>query len=67
MISDAAILKKIERQSKRTAGFKQLVREMGIHGDARRELSERLKRLVSGKQLVQVDSDRYAIPQAATN
>jgi ribonuclease R len=67
MISDAAILKKIEHQPKRTAGFKQLVRELGIHGDARRELSERLKRLVSSKQLVQVDSDRYAIPQAATN
>ena len=65
MISDAAILKKIEHQPKRTAGFKQLVREMGIHGDARRELSERLKHLVSSKQLVQVDSDRYAIPQAA--
>ena len=66
MISDSAILKKIERQPKRTAGFKQLVREMGIHGDAGRELSERLKRLVSGKQLVQVDSDRYAIPQASS-
>src|SRR5437879_4932440 len=66
MISDSAILKKIERQPKRTAGFKHLVREMGIHGDARRELSERLKRLVSGKQLVQVDSDRYAIPQASS-
>src|SRR5882724_559577 len=65
MISDSAILKKIERQPKRTAGFKQLVREMGVHGDARRELSERLKRLVNGKQLVQVDSDRYAIPHAA--
>jgi len=65
MISDAAILKKIEHQPKRTAGFKQLVREMGIHGDARRELSERLKQMVSSKQLVQVDSDRYAIPQAA--
>jgi ribonuclease R len=67
MISDSAILKKIERQPKRTAGFKQLVREMGIHGEARRELSERLNRLVSSKQLVQVDSDRYAIPQAATS
>src|SRR5438552_19121230 len=67
MISDAAILNKIERHPKRTAGFKQLVREMGIHGDARRELSERLKGVVSSKQLVQVDSDRYAIPQAATN
>jgi ribonuclease R len=67
MISDSAILKKIEHQPKRTAGFKQLVREMGIHGEARRELSERLKHLVSSKQLVQVDSDRYAIPQAETN
>src|SRR5438552_19067678 len=67
MSSDAAILKKIERQPKRTAGFKQLVREMGIHGDARRELSERLIGLVSSKQLVQVDSDSYAIPHAATN
>src|SRR5436190_15611731 len=66
MISDSAILKKIEHQPKRTAGFKQLVREMGIHGEARRELSERLKQMVSSKQLVQVDSDRYAIPQAAT-
>ena len=64
-LSDSAILKKIERQPKRTAGFKQLVRELGLHGDARRELSERLQRLVSSGQLVQVDSDRYAIPKAA--
>ena len=34
MLSDSAILKKIERQPKRTAGFKQLVRELGLHGDA---------------------------------
>src|SRR2546430_6968892 len=65
MISDAAILKKIEHQPKHTAGFKQLVREMGNQGDARGEVSERLKQMVSSKQLVQVDSDRYAIPQAA--
>ena len=66
MLSDSAILKKIERQPKRTAGFKQMVRELGIHGDARRELFERLKHLVASGQLLQVDSDRYAIPQAAT-
>ena len=65
MISDSAILKKIERQPKRTAGFKQMVRELGVRGDGRRELSERLQRLVASGQLVQVDSDRYAIPQAA--
>ena len=66
MLSEAAILKKIERKPKRTAGYKQLVRELGVHGEARRDLADRLKRLVAGGQLVQVDSDLYAIPQAAT-
>ncbi len=66
-LSDSAILKKIERQPKGIAGFKQLVRELGLHGDARRGLSDRLQRLVSSGQLIQVDSDRYAIPKAAAN
>ncbi len=65
MVSDSAILKKIERQPKRSAGFKQLLREMGLHGAERRELSERLERLVSDGQLVRTDSDRYALPRAA--
>src|ERR1700730_2602116 len=65
MLSDSAILKKIGSQPKRTAGFKQMVRELGVHGDARRELSERLKHLVGSGQLQPVDSGRYAIPQAA--
>jgi ribonuclease R len=67
MLSDSAILKKIERQPKRSAGFKQLLREMGLHGAERRELSERLERLVADGQLVRIDSDRYALPQAAAN
>ncbi len=66
-LSDSAILKKIERQPKGTAGFKQLVRELGLHGAARHELSDRLQRLVSSGQLIQVDSDRYAIPKAAAS
>jgi ribonuclease R len=65
MLSDSAILKNIERQPKRTAGFKQMVRELGVHGDARRELFERLKHLVDSGQLQQVGPDRYAIPQVA--
>ena len=64
-LSDSALLKKIERQPKGSAGFKQLVRELGVHGTARQELSELLQRLVSSGQLIQVDSDRYAIPKAA--
>jgi ribonuclease R len=66
-VSDSAILKKIERQPKGTAGFKQLVRELGLHGTARQELSERLRSLVSSGQLLQVDSDRYAIPKVAAS
>jgi ribonuclease R len=65
MLSDSDILKKIERQPKHTAGFKQMVRELGVRGDARRELSQRLKQLVANGRLVQLDSDRFALPQAA--
>jgi len=66
MLSDSIILKKIQRQPKQTAGYKQLVRELGLHGDQRKELSGRLQKLVSRGELVAADSDRYAIPQAAT-
>ena len=65
MLSDAIILKKIQRQPKQAAGYKQLVRELGLHGDQRKELSGRLQKMVSAGQLAKVDSDRYAIPQAA--
>jgi ribonuclease R len=63
-LTDSAILKKIEQQPKRSAGFKQLARELGLRGDGRRELTERLERLVAERQLVQLDSDRYALPKA---
>jgi len=65
MLTDAIILKKIQRQPKQTAGYKQLVRELGLHGDQRKELSGRLQKMISVGQLVKMDSDRYAIPQVA--
>ncbi len=67
MLSDSTILKHIARQPKRTAGFKQLVRELGLHGDERRELNERLQKLAAGGALIAIDSDRYALPQAAAD
>jgi len=67
MLSDAAILKHIARQSKRQAGYKQLVRELGLHGDERRELTEHLQSLVKRGALIPIDSDRYALPQAAAD
>ena len=66
MLADSAILKKIEKQPKHSAGFKQLVREFGLRGEARQELAEQLEKLVTSGQLVEVDSGRYAIPQAAS-
>ncbi|MGA7375533.1 MAG: VacB/RNase II family 3'-5' exoribonuclease [Candidatus Sulfotelmatobacter sp.] len=67
MVSDATILKHIALQPKRSAGFKQLVRELGLHGAARGELDAQLEKLVAAGQLVQLNSDRYALPQAAAD
>jgi len=67
MLSDSTILKHITRQPKRSAGFKQLVRELGLHGDARGELDTRLQKLVATGELIQVNSDLYALPQLATD
>ena len=65
MLSDSTILKHIARQPKRSAGFKQLVRELGLHGEARADLNGRLQRLAKQGEIIQVDSDRYALPSAA--
>jgi ribonuclease R len=64
MLSDSVILKKIERQPKQMAGFKQLVRELGVSGDDRRELASRLHELCRQGQLVELDSGAYALPKA---
>src|SRR5579872_7464822 len=62
MLSDSAILKKISQQPKRSARFKQLVRELGVHNEGRRELAKHLQNLVNSGQLIQADPDRYALP-----
>ncbi|MGC1371818.1 MAG: RNB domain-containing ribonuclease, partial [Candidatus Sulfotelmatobacter sp.] len=67
MLADSTILKHIARQPRRSAGFKQLVRELGLHGDARRDLDAQLEKLVASGQLLQLNSDRYALPQAAAD
>jgi ribonuclease R len=66
-ISDATILRKIEHQPKRSAGYKQLVREMGLHGTERQLLSERLSALVAQGKLTQLNSDRFALPKAMSS
>jgi ribonuclease R len=67
MLSDSIILKHIARQPKRAAGFKQLVRELGLHGDERHELDSLLQKMVARGTILSVDSDRYALPAAAAD
>jgi ribonuclease R len=67
MLSDAVILRHIERQPKKTASHKQLLRELGARGgDARRELTDRLYALVRKGQLLEIDQGRYSIPETKT-
>ena len=65
MVSDSSILKKIERQPRQAAAYKQLLRELGLHGDERRQLREHLDALVKSGKLIEIDSGRFAIPKAA--
>ena len=64
MFTDSSILRHIERQPKKTATYKQLLREMGARGDERRELADRLYALVKKGQLLEIDQGRYSVPQA---
>ena len=65
MLTDQAILKHIERQPHRSAGFKQLVREMSLRGEERRQLAERLQALVKNARLIETGRDRYTLAEHA--
>jgi ribonuclease R len=65
MLSDSLLLEKIRQQPKQAAGYKQLVRELGLRGDERPELLRRLDKLIESGQLIRLDTDRYTIPGAA--
>jgi len=67
MLSDSSILRHIGRQSRKMATYKQLMRELGLKGDARRELADRLRALVRRGELLEIDSGRYSLPKADTN
>jgi ribonuclease R len=65
MLTDQSILKHLERQPHRSAGYKQLVREMSLHGEERRQLAERLAALVTSGRLVETARDRYTLAEHA--
>src|SRR5271169_6161679 len=65
MITDQTILRQIERQPNRSAGFKQLVREMGLRGGERQQLADRLHALVKSGRLMETGRDRYTLAEHA--
>src|SRR3974390_2952536 len=65
MITDQNILRHIERQPHRSAGYKQRVREMSARGSDRRVLTERLEALGKSGRLVETGRDRYTLAEHA--
>jgi ribonuclease R len=66
-ISDRELLSRIARSSGGKAGYKQLVRELGLGGGReRRLLLEQLARLTARGELVKVDRELWGIPRAVT-
>lgn len=59
-------MKHIERQPKGSAGYKQLVREMGLRGTERGDLEQYLRALTRRGDLVEIGRDRYSLPSSAT-
>lgn len=61
MLTKQQILKHISRQPRALAGFKQLVRELGLRGEERRELDSLLHQMKRSGELVEIGRDKYAL------
>ena len=66
-MTDRELLRRIERSAGQRAGYKQLVRELGLGGGKeRRMLLEQLDRLTARGELIKPDRDHWAMPQAVS-
>src|ERR1700748_637449 len=64
--SDRDLLAKISRSAGAKAGYKQLVRELGLGGGReRRLLLEQLDRLAVSRELTKLDRDMWSMPRKA--
>src|SRR5580698_5908923 len=64
-MTDRELLARIARSAGGKAGYKQLVRELGLAGGReRRLLLEQLARLTASRQLVKVDREIWSVPKA---
>ena len=63
--SDRELLARIRRSANGRAGYKQLIRELGLGGGReRRLLLEQLARMVGRGELVRVEGEAWAVPEA---
>src|SRR5439155_26064993 len=63
--TDRELIRRIERSGGR-AGYKQLVRGLGLGGGReRRLLLEQLARMTARGELIKTDSEQWALPKAA--
>ena len=61
-MEDRELLRHIQRSAGQKAGYKQLVRELGLGGGRqRRELLEQLDRMTAVNHMVKVDREHWAI------
>ena len=61
-MTDRDLLRRIEKQAGEKAGYKQLIRELGLGGGKeRRELLEQLERLTTLGELVKVDREHWML------
>jgi ribonuclease R len=66
-MNDRELLHRIERSPGQRAGYKQLVRELGLGGGReRRMLVEQLDRMTARGALIKSDRDHWALPQTAS-
>jgi len=64
-VSDAALLEHIGKLPHARASFKQLVRELNAHGDARETLEDALDRLTDRGDLVELKSGHFVATQSS--
>ena len=64
--TDRELLRRIERSPGHRAGYKQLIRELGMGGGReRRLLLEQLARITARGELVRLDNGQWSLPSAA--
>src|SRR5438477_11234738 len=67
MLTEQEVLRYIGKQPKHTAGYKQVVHDLGVRGRERRALESVLKDMTRRGKLVSIGKERRSLPTTASN